>query len=58
MRYVRDDILNQTPEGRELIKLYYQWSPVIVRAMEEDEEFREDVKEIIDGIMPFIRRMK
>ena len=31
LRYVRDNLLNQTPEGREIIKLYYQWSPVVIR---------------------------
>ena len=35
--------------------IYYQWSPVIVKAMEEDEEFREEVKEMIDGILSLIR---
>jgi len=32
-----------------------QWSPAIVKAMEEDEEFKSQVKEIIDGILPLIR---
>ena len=27
---------------------YYQCSPVIVKAMEEDEEFKEEVKEMMD----------
>jgi len=47
--------LNQTKEGEELIKLYYQWSPVIVKAMEEDEEFKKEVKAMIDGVLPLIR---
>jgi len=55
LRYFRDNVLSQTPEGRELIKLYYQWSPVIVNAMEEDGEFKEDVKEMIDGVLPIIK---
>jgi len=54
MRNFRDNILSKTPEGRELIKLYYQWSPAIVKAMEEDEEFKGDVKEMIDGVLPLI----
>jgi hypothetical protein len=56
LRYFRDNSLNQTPEGRELIKLYYQLSPVIVRAMEKDEEFKKDVKEMIDGFLPLIEK--
>jgi hypothetical protein len=55
LRYLRDDVLSQTPAGREIIKLYYQWSSVIVKAMEEDEEFKEEVKEVIDGVLPLIR---
>jgi hypothetical protein len=54
LRYFRDNILNQTLRGEELIKLYYQWSPVIVGAMEEDEEFKGDVKETFDGILELI----
>ncbi|MBW2183689.1 MAG: hypothetical protein JRF49_07470, partial [Deltaproteobacteria bacterium] len=44
----------QTPEGQSLIKLYYQWSPVIVKAMEKDEEFKEKVKEMIDGVLGLV----
>ena len=35
LREYRDTILSQTPEGREIIKLYYQWSPLIVKAMQK-----------------------
>jgi hypothetical protein len=38
-----------------MIRLYYEWSPVIMKAMEEDEEFEQEVKEIIDGVLPLIR---
>ena len=55
LRYFPDNVLSQTPEGREFIRLYYQWSPVIVEAIEEDEEFREEVKKMIDGILCLIR---
>jgi hypothetical protein len=51
LRYFRNEIMNQTPEGQELIRLYYEWSPVIVRAIEKDEEFREEVKELIDEVL-------
>ena len=54
LRYVRDNVLSQTPEGQELVRLYYQWSPAIIEAMEKDEEFREEVKEMIDGVLEFI----
>jgi hypothetical protein len=54
LRYFRDDVLSRTPEGQEVIKLYYEWSPVIVKVMEDDEEFKEEVKEVIDGILLLI----
>lgn len=54
LRYVRDNVLSKSLEGRELIKLYYQWSPVIVKAMEEDEEFQDEMKEVIDGILELV----
>jgi len=47
LRDIRDNILSQTPEGRELIKLYYQLSPAIIEVMEENEIFKEDVRELI-----------
>ena len=54
LRDFRDNVLSQTPAGQEIIELYYQWSPAIVRAMEADEEFKEDIKEMIDGVLEII----
>ena len=51
LRYFRDNKLSKSPEGQELISLYYEWSPAIVEAMEEDEEFKKEVKGIIDGVL-------
>jgi len=51
LRYFRDEILTQSPGGQELIRLYYELSPVIVKAMEEDEAFKEDVKKVIDDAL-------
>ena len=56
LRTLRDNLLSQTSEGQELIKLYYQWSPVIVRAMEKDEGFKEALKNMIDELLPFIEK--
>ena len=54
LRYFRDNVLMRTPEGQEITRLYYQWSPVIVKAMEEDEKFKEEAKEMIDGVLLLI----
>jgi len=54
LRYLRDNVLNSTPEGRELIKFYYELSPIIVEMMNEDEEFKAQVKEMVDGVLRVI----
>ena len=55
LRNFRDTILKSTPEGKEIVRLYYQWSPVIVEAMGEDKRFKEALKIIINEIFPLIR---
>lgn len=55
LRYFRDNMLNTSLEGQEIIRLYYEWSPVIVDAMKEDEEHRRKIKELIDGALLLIR---
>ena len=54
LRYIRDNVLSETPTGRELIKLYYQWSPVVVKAMEEDAELKAEMKELIDEVLGLV----
>ena len=54
LRSLRDNVLSTIPEGQELIRLYYELSPVIVKAMEEDEEFKTQVKEMMDGVLELI----
>ena len=54
LRHFRDNVLSKTPEGQEIIRLYYQWSPAIVKAMEEDEGFKQDVKEMIEGVLELV----
>ena len=51
LRVFRDEVLSQSPVGQEIIELYYQWSPAIVQAMEEDDAFKEEVKEMVDGVL-------
>jgi len=55
LRDLRDNVLIKSSEGQEIIRLYYQWSPVIVKAMEKNKEFREEVKEMVDGVLRLIR---
>jgi hypothetical protein len=55
LRDFRDEILCKTPEGQEMIRLYYKWSPVIVKEMKESEKFKKEIEEMIDGILPLIK---
>ena len=54
LRKFRDEVLSKTLAGQEIIRLYYEWSPAIVKAMEEDEGFEEEVGEMINGILELI----
>jgi ABC-type amino acid transport substrate-binding protein len=54
LRKFRDDVLSKTPAGKEIIDLYYQWSPTIVKAMMGDKKFKTKVKALIDGVLPMI----
>ena len=54
LRYIRDNVLSQTSEGQEIIKLYYEWSPAIGRVVEEDEQFKGETKEMIDSFLELI----
>jgi len=54
LRGFRDTVLSKTPEGQELIKIYYYWSPAIVDIM-ADEKIKAGFKTILDAMMPFIR---
>ena len=51
LRYVRDEILSKTPEGKKVIEYYYLWSPAVVKLMEEDEDFKEKVEALADCIL-------
>jgi len=51
LKFFRDNVLSKTPEGRELIRLYYEWSPAITEVMDKDEALKENLKELIDGVL-------
>ena len=54
-RNFRDDILTNSPEGQELIRLYYEWGPTIAKALKESESFRTQLKSITDALLPMLR---
>ena len=58
LRDLRDDVLRKTPAGLEIIKLYYEWSSAIVKAMANNKAFKKEVKEMIDGVLELIEETK
>jgi len=54
LRHFRDNVLSKTPEGQEIIRLYYKWNPIIAEIMEEDEEFKGEMRKMIDGVLQLI----
>jgi len=56
LRKFRDDVLSKTPEGRQFIKLYYRLSPLVFKAMAEDKNFEDEIKAIIDDLLPMIEK--
>jgi hypothetical protein len=50
-RLIRDRVLRNTHEGRELINLYYTWNPIIIEAMATDESFKKELKDIMDELL-------
>jgi hypothetical protein len=51
LRTFRDAVLRQTPEGRELIRLYYQWGPFVARAISADDQLREQAEQLADAVV-------
>jgi hypothetical protein len=56
LKKFRDDVLSTTPKGRQLITLYYQLSPLVVKTMAEDKSFEDELKKIIDDLLPMIEK--
>ena len=48
LRYCRDNVLNKTPRGREIIRQYYKWSPALVNVMEGNAEVKDMLKIMIE----------
>jgi hypothetical protein len=55
LRALRDEVLSKTPEGREITKQYYMWSPLLVEAMKADKEFINEVEDMIYEVLVMMR---
>jgi len=55
LKFIRDNILSKTIEGREIIGLYYEWNPAIFEAIENDPDLKEDIKNMLDVLIKNIK---
>ena len=56
VRNFRDTILSTTPEGQKLISLYYTHSLTVIKLIENDPEFKNNLKALIDTIILLNRK--
>jgi len=55
LREYRDKVLSETPEGQEIIKTYYKFSPTITNLLEQGPLLKNRAKAFIDSMLPSIR---
>ena len=56
LRKYRDNVLSKTPEGQEIIKTYYKFSPKVTRLLEQRPLLKNMAKTFIDGMLQGIRK--
>jgi hypothetical protein len=54
LKVLRDKVLSGTTEGKEIIKLYYEMSPLLVMAVRENAELREMFRMLVDMILAVV----
>jgi hypothetical protein len=54
LREYRDKVLSKTPEGQELIKTYYKFSPAVTKLLEQRPLLKNKAKAVIDSLLPGI----
>ena len=57
-RYLRDSVLRKTTEGREIIKIYYDWSPRLVRALEDEAALKDQLKKVLDKVFLYFSNFR
>ena len=56
LRYFRDAVLSKTKPGQEIIRLYYAWSPVVIKSMHQDEELKESLNIVINELVTLVSK--
>jgi rhodanese-related sulfurtransferase len=55
LRDFRDTVLNKTSDGQKIIRLYYAVSPMLVTMIEKDKELKDEIKTVVDELLPRLR---
>jgi hypothetical protein len=55
LREYRDNVLSKTPEGQEVIKTYYKFSPALTKLLKQKPLLKNKAKAVIDSMLPAIR---
>ncbi len=56
LRRYRDAVLQKTPGGLKLVRLYYEWSPTILKVLEADVHCVKKIRAVLDGFLPLIEK--
>ncbi len=57
LREFRDTVLSRTPQGQQATRLYYALSPALVTLIEKDGRAREELRTVIDRLLPEINEI-
>jgi hypothetical protein len=55
LRNYRDIALSKTPDGQEIIKNYYKFSPTVTNLLEQRPFLKNRTKMVLDSMLPSIR---
>jgi len=51
----RDDVLNQTDDGRQVIDLYYKYGPEVAAILIEDDNIKQIYQNLVSHFLPLIK---
>lgn len=56
LREYRDKILSKTEKGEMLVELYYEYSPILIKLIEDKPELKAQLKQKIKTLIPVIKK--
>jgi hypothetical protein len=56
LREFRDKILLKTEKGKRLVDLYYEYSPILIKCIEDKPELKAKLKQSIKTLIPGIKK--